>query len=46
MKAIDSSMPFEDLDEEAQAKINELMYNEHQKRLGKPTVKQTVSRFL
>lgn len=41
LKSIDQSMPFEDLDEEAQAKIKELMYNEHQKRLGKLTIQQS-----
>ncbi|GFS50977.1 nudC domain-containing protein 3 [Trichonephila inaurata madagascariensis] len=41
LKAIDPSIPFEDLDQESQAKIEELMYNEHLKRLGKPTIKQT-----
>ncbi|GFT69547.1 nudC domain-containing protein 3 [Nephila pilipes] len=41
LKAIDPSIPFEDLDQESQAKIEELMYNEHLKRLGKPTIQQT-----
>lgn len=31
-----------DLDEEAQAKIAEMMYNEQQKRMGKPTSQEQV----
>ncbi|GIY29052.1 nudC domain-containing protein 3 [Caerostris extrusa] len=41
LKAIDPSIPYEDLDPESQAKIEELMYNEHLKRLGKPTIQQS-----
>ncbi|XP_015916988.1 nudC domain-containing protein 3 [Parasteatoda tepidariorum] len=41
LKSIDPSIPFEELDEAAQAKINELMFNQHQKRLGKPTIEQS-----
>jgi hypothetical protein len=31
-----------DLDDEAQAKIEEMMYNEQQKRMGKPTSQEQV----
>ncbi|GBN16361.1 NudC domain-containing protein 3, partial [Araneus ventricosus] len=41
LRAIDPSIPYEDLDRESQAKIQELMYNEHLKRLGKPTIQQS-----
>ncbi|KAF8786923.1 nudC domain-containing protein 3-like [Argiope bruennichi] len=41
LRAIDPSIPYEDLDQESQAKIEELMYNEHLKRLGKPTIQQS-----
>ncbi|CAL1272869.1 unnamed protein product [Larinioides sclopetarius] len=41
LRAIDPSIPYEDLDQESQAKIKELMYNEHLKRLGKPTIQQS-----
>lgn len=36
VQKIDPSRPITDLDDEAQAKIEELMYNERQKRLGLP----------
>lgn len=36
VRKIDPSRPITDLDDEAQAKIEEMMFNEHQKRLGKP----------
>jgi len=36
VRKIDPSRPITDLDDEAQAKIAELMYNERQKRLGLP----------
>ena len=35
-RKIDCSRPITDLDDEAQAKIEEMMYNERQKRLGLP----------
>ncbi|KAK7502002.1 hypothetical protein BaRGS_00006754 [Batillaria attramentaria] len=35
-RKIDCSRPITDLDDEAQAKIEEMMYNEHRKRLGLP----------
>lgn len=37
VRKIDASRPMTDLDDEAQAKIAEMMYNEQQKRMGKPT---------
>ncbi|XP_060063446.1 nudC domain-containing protein 3-like [Ylistrum balloti] len=37
VRKIDASRPMTDLDDEAQAKIGEMMYNERQKRLGLPT---------
>ncbi|XP_076332392.1 nudC domain-containing protein 3-like isoform X2 [Tachypleus tridentatus] len=40
LKEIDNSQPMEDLDEETQAKVNELLYNERQKQLGLPTSEQ------
>ncbi|XP_022257564.1 nudC domain-containing protein 3-like isoform X2 [Limulus polyphemus] len=40
LKEIDNSRPMEDLDEEAQAKVKELVYNERQKQLGLPTSDQ------
>lgn len=40
VRNIDACRPMSDLGEEEQAKIEELMFNEHQKRLGKPTVEQ------
>jgi len=36
VRKIDPSRPMSDLDDASQAKIDELMYNEHQKRLGLP----------
>lgn len=36
VRKIDPSRPMTDLDDEAQAKIEEMMYNEQQKRLGRP----------
>lgn len=36
VKKIDASRPITDLDDEAQSKIDELMYNDHQKKLGLP----------
>ena len=35
-RKIDCSRPMEDLDDEAQAKIEEMMFNQRQKQLGKP----------
>ena len=42
VRKIDASRPMTDLDDEAQTKIEEMMYNERQKRLGKPTSKEQV----
>lgn len=36
VQKIDASRPITDLDDEAQSKIEEMMYNEQMKRLGKP----------
>lgn len=41
VQTIDCSKPYEDLCEEEQAKIQEVLYDHHQKRLGKPTIKET-----
>ena len=43
VRKIDASRPITDLDDEAQAKIEELMYNEQQKRLGLPQSHDQVS---
>ena len=40
---IDCSRPITDLDDEAQAKIEEMMYNERQKRLGLPQSHEQVN---
>lgn len=40
VRAIDPSKPFEDLDEESQAKIQELTYNNIQRQMGRKTPKQ------
>lgn len=39
---IDCSRPMHELDDEAQAKIQQLMYDEHQKQLGLPTSEEQV----
>ena len=36
VRKIDASRPMTDLDDEAQAKIQEMMYNQRQKELGLP----------
>jgi len=36
VRKIDASRPITDLDDEAAAKVEEMMFNEHQKRVGKP----------
>ena len=41
VRKIDPSRPITDLDDEAQAKIEEMMYNERQKRLGLPQSHET-----
>ena len=43
VRKIDASRPITDLDEEAQAKIEEMMYNDRQKKMGLPTSKEQVS---
>jgi len=42
-RKIDCSRPMEDLDDEAQAKIEEMMYNQRQKQLGRPQSHETKS---
>lgn len=42
-RKIDCSRPITDLDDEAQAKIEEMMYNERQKRLGLPQSHEQVN---
>lgn len=42
-RKIDCSRSITDLDDEAQAKIEEMMYNEHCKRLGLPQSHEKVS---
>ena len=37
--------PMEDLDQESQSKIKQMMFDEHQKKLGQPTSEQNVSFF-
>lgn len=46
VRKIDPSRPITDLDDEAQAKIEELMYNEQQKRLGLPQSHEKVGSTL
>jgi len=47
VRKIDASRPITDLDDEAQAKIEEMMYNEQQKRLGLPqSHEQNVNQIL
>jgi len=38
--------PMEDLDEHSQAKIKQMMFDEHQKKLGLPTSDQVVRGIL
>jgi hypothetical protein len=45
VRKIDASRPMTDLDDEAQAKIEEMMYNDRQKKLGLPTAKEQVLHF-
>ncbi|XP_045213540.1 nudC domain-containing protein 3-like isoform X2 [Mercenaria mercenaria] len=40
VRKIDASRPMTDLDDEAQAKIEEMMYNDRQKKMGLPTAKE------
>ncbi len=37
LKSIHPEKPFDELDQESQAKIKQMMYDEQQKRLGLPT---------
>jgi hypothetical protein len=43
LKCINPEKPMEELDAESQAKINQMMYDEHQKKLGLPTSEEQVS---
>ena len=43
MQNIDASRPMEDLDEETQAKIAQMMFDQEQKRKGLPTTEDKVS---
>lgn len=43
VRKIDASRPMSDLDDEAQAKIEEMVYNDRLKKLGLPTAKEQVS---
>lgn len=43
VRKIDASRPMTDLDDEAQAKIEEMMYNDRMKKMGKPTSQEQVS---
>jgi hypothetical protein len=43
LKSIRPEKPFTDLDEESQAKIKQLMYDEKQKKLGLPTSEEQVN---
>ena len=43
VRKIDASRPMSDLDPEAQAKIEEMMYNDRQKKLGLPQTHEQVN---
>lgn len=43
LKNITPEKPIEELDQESQAKIKQMMYDEQQKRLGLPTSDEQVS---
>ena len=42
LKKINPEKPMNELDEEAQAKIKQMMYDDRQKRLGLPTSEEQV----
>ena len=42
VRKIDASRPMTDLDDEAQAKIEEMMFNERQKKMGLPQTHEKV----
>jgi hypothetical protein len=46
VRKIDASRPMTDLDDEAQTKIEEMLYNEHQKHLGLPQSHEKVGWFV
>lgn len=43
VRAMECSRPMTDLDDEAQAKIEQMMWDDHRKKLGLPTSEQIVS---
>ena len=45
VRKIDPSRPITDLDDQAQAKIEEMMFNERQKRLGLPQSHEKVGKI-
>ena len=46
VRKIDASRPMTDLDDEAQAKIEEMMYNDRRKKMGLPTSQEQVFKLL
>ena len=46
LKNIQPEKPLNELDEESQAKIKQMMYDEQQKRLGLPTSEEQVNNHL
>ncbi len=46
VQKIDPSRPMTDLEDEAQAKIEEMMYNERQKQLGLPQSHEQVNKLI
>lgn len=42
VRKIDASRPMTDLDDEAQSKIEEMMYNDRRKKMGLPTSQEQV----
>jgi len=42
VRKIDASRPITDLDDEAQSKIEEMMYNDQRKKMGLPTSQEQV----
>lgn len=41
-RKIEASVPMDQLDESSQSVVSQLMYDEHQKKLGLPTSKEQV----
>ncbi len=46
VQKIDASRPMSELDEEAQAKIAQMLFDQEQKRKGLPTTEEKVSDYL